>query len=90
MSPLVAGLYARVVGIGSSHHSRKAIQFLDKPISVRTLTPGVRNVGKLLETNLASLNGLAEKLLIQEVLDGEEIDQILKEKNATGEVSYSL
>ena len=44
---------------------------------------------KLLETNLSSLNGLAEKLLINEVLDGEEVDEILKEHKALGEVSFA-
>ena len=43
----------------------------------------------LLETNLPSLNALADKLLVQEVLNGEEIDQILKENGAKGEVSFA-
>ena len=42
----------------------------------------------LIESNLAALTGLAEKLLEIEVLDGEEVDSILKEHGAKGEVSF--
>jgi cell division protease FtsH len=44
---------------------------------------------ELLKTNMHSLNGLAEKLLETEVLDGEEIDAVLRERKANGEVSYA-
>ncbi len=44
---------------------------------------------KLLGDNLASLKGLAERLLVQEVLNGEEIDEILRENQANGEVSFA-
>ena len=40
----------------------------------------------LIESNLAALTGLAEKLLEIEVLDGAEVDRILKEHGARGEV----
>ncbi len=43
----------------------------------------------LLEANLPSLNGLADKLLVDEVLNGEEIDVILTENNAQGEVTFT-
>ena len=42
----------------------------------------------LIGANLAALTGLAEKLLEMEVHDGQEIDSILKEYGAKGEVSY--
>ena len=61
---------------------------IDKEVAeiVNTQYNRARN---LLETNLPSLNGLADKLLVQEVLNGEEIDAILKENKAKGEVSFS-
>ena len=42
----------------------------------------------LVESNLAALTGLAEKLLEMEVLDGVEVDGILREQGTKGEVSF--
>jgi cell division protease FtsH len=44
-----------------------------------------RRARHIIESNRSSLNALAEKLLIQEVLDREEIEKILKENSARGE-----
>jgi cell division protease FtsH len=69
--------------------SEKTAELIDEEVN-KIITSQYDRARKLMEINLSSLNGLAEKLLVQEVLDGEEIDEILKEHSASGEVSYSV
>jgi len=47
-----------------------------------------RRARKIIEGNRASLKGLAEALLVDEVLDGPEVDRILRENRAVGERSF--
>ncbi|MDJ0765212.1 MAG: ATP-dependent zinc metalloprotease FtsH [Myxococcota bacterium] len=68
--------------------SERTAELIDKEVS-KIVTTQYNRAKQLLETNLRSLKGLAEKLLVQEVLDGDEIDEVLKEHNAQGEVSFA-
>ncbi len=54
----------------------------------KIVTAQYNRARELIERNIETLNGVAEKLLINEVLDGEEIDEILVEHKAEGEVSF--
>jgi cell division protease FtsH len=57
---------------------------IDKEVYKTVITQYKRS-RVLVESNLAALNGLAEKLLEIEVLSGEEIDAILNEHKAVAE-----
>ena len=52
------------------------------------MTEEYKRARALIASNLAALTGLAEKLLEIEVLDGADVDSILKEQGAKGEVGF--
>jgi cell division protease FtsH len=54
---------------------------------IRSLTALARKM--VFESNLEALTGLAENLLEKEVLNGEEVDIILKDHKAKGEVRFA-
>ena len=57
---------------------------------VRDIVMGqYRRARRMIERNMASLEGMAKALLEYEVLDGEAVDRILRENSARGEISYA-
>lgn len=64
--------------------SEKTAVLIDEEVAT-IVTEQYERARRLINTNLGALKSLAEKLLVQEVLDGEEIDEILGENNAKGE-----
>jgi len=93
LGPLFYGRKEEAIFLGreiaqSQDFSEQTAEKIDKEVAeiVNTQYKRARN---LLETNLPSLNGLADKLLVDEVLNGEEIDVILTENSAQGEVTFS-
>jgi cell division protease FtsH len=93
LGPLYYGRKEEAIFLGreiaqSQDFSEQTAEKIDKEVAeiVNSQYGRARN---LLEKNLPSLNGLADKLLVQEVLNGDEVDETLRENNATGEVSFS-
>ncbi len=68
--------------------SEQTAEVIDAEVT-KIVTNQYNRARKLLESNFDSLNELSEKLLVQEVLDGDEIDVILREQKAVGEVSFA-
>ncbi len=69
--------------------SEQTAEVIDAEVT-KIVTNQYNRARNLIETNLKSLNDLAEKLLVQEVLDGREIDDILRQTRANGEVNFAV
>ncbi len=93
LGPLYYGRKEEAVFLGreiaqpQEFSERTAVQ-IDEEVE-KIVIKQYRRATHLLKTNLASLKGLAEKLLETEVLDGTGIDEILREHSAQGEVSFA-
>jgi cell division protease FtsH len=64
--------------------SERTAVLIDEEVT-QIVTAQYKRAKRLIQTNLGALKSLAEKLLIQEVLDGEEIDVVLGASQAKGE-----
>jgi cell division protease FtsH len=93
LGPLFYGRKEEAIFLGreiaqSQDFSEQTAVKIDKEVAEIVKTQ-YKRARKVLETNLPSLNGIADKLLVHEVLNGEEIDEILTEHNADGEVTFA-
>jgi cell division protease FtsH len=91
LGPLHYGRKGRAISLGRRNarcqdFSAKTEEIIDEEVQKIVMTE-YRRARVLVESNLAALTGLAEKLLEMEVLDGVEVDSILREQGAKGEVS---
>jgi cell division protease FtsH len=93
IGPLHYGRKEEAIFLGrdiSQHQnfSKRTAGIIDKEMQ-KIVTTEYKRSHVLIESNMAALTGLAEKLLEIEVLDGEEVDRILKDHKAKGEVSFA-
>jgi cell division protease FtsH len=93
MGPLHYGQKMGAIFLGrkTPRHQRfsaRTSALIDKEVQKIVMTE-YKRARVLIESNLPALTGLAETLLETEVLDGVEVDSILKEHGAKGEVSFA-
>ncbi len=68
--------------------SARTAALIDEEVQ-RIVMTQYKRARALIESNLAALTGLAEKLLEVEVLDGRQVDSILKKHRAKGEICFA-
>ncbi len=93
LGPLYYGKKEEAIFLGreiAQHQefSEKIAETIDNEVHNLVMTQ-YRRARRLLDSNLKTLNALAEALLEFEVLAADGVDKILKDNGASGEVSYS-
>ncbi|MFO8073121.1 MAG: ATP-dependent zinc metalloprotease FtsH [Polyangia bacterium] len=92
LGPLYYGKKEEAVFLGreiaqQQDFSQKTAQKIDEEVH-ETVMAQYRRARKLIENNLDALEGLARGLLEFEMLESDDIDRILRENRASGELSY--
>jgi cell division protease FtsH len=92
LGPLYYGKKEEAIFLGREivqhqDYSPKTAETIDEEVKALVLSQYNR-ARKMLERNIASLSALAKELLIAESVESDRIDEILRNNNAVGEISY--